>query len=140
MGNLDSHSVLSPTKQRYKDLEARTMLYKMHAPLVLVVLIGLFACTAYGGAARAGCTGKLTFEPQLRRGSVSRLNKYWTWIRANMNGNRIRTTSITVQGTCCWEIHSRDGEKQELFPGRGQKITPSIAYILKFKTKECTSE
>ena len=49
---------------------------------------------------------------------------------------RHRTTSITVQGTCCWEIYGRNGEKQELFPG--QRITPSVAYIRKLKTKKCT--
>ena len=62
--NLGSKSVLSSTKQRYKDLEARNMIYKKHAPLFLIVLIGLFASTAYGS--NRGCTGKLEVELQYR--------------------------------------------------------------------------
>ena len=52
------------------------MLYKMHAPLGLVVLIGLFASTAYGGPPGSlgskveGCTGRLIFTPQFRRGNI----------------------------------------------------------------------
>ena len=53
------------------------MLYKMHAPLVLVVLIGLFASTAKGGILRdyssgsiPGCTGKLITEPQFQKGDI----------------------------------------------------------------------
>ena len=51
------------------------MLYKMHAPLVLVVLIGLFASTVYGGVTLtsgiiSGCTGKLIIEPQFKRGNI----------------------------------------------------------------------
>ena len=50
------------------------MLYKMHAPLVLVVLVGLFASTAYGGMSwqpeSGGCTGKLIIVPPFRRGDI----------------------------------------------------------------------
>ena len=53
------------------------MLYKMHAPLVLVVLIGLFASTAKGGittdissVSTSGCTGKLIVEPPFKRGDM----------------------------------------------------------------------
>ena len=54
------------------------MLYKMHAPLVLVVIIGLFASTAYGGStpfgspdsSPRGCTGKLIIVPPFRRGDI----------------------------------------------------------------------
>ena len=51
------------------------MLYKMHAPLVLVVLIGLFASTVYGSVTlksgiTSGCTGKLIITPPFKRGDT----------------------------------------------------------------------
>jgi len=123
------------------------MLYKMHAPLVLVVLIGLFASTAYGcitceSESPRGCTGKLIIAPPFRRGNIEKTDEdgysmFWE-IRANMNRDGIRTTSITVQGTCCWEISSRHGETQELFPD--QSIKPQISYIRTLKTKKCGPE
>ena len=57
-------------------------------------------------------------------------------IWANKKKDRYRTTEITIEGTCCWEIYNRMGESQkDLRPG--QNIRPRIAYIRKLKTKKC---
>ena len=56
-------------------------------------------------------------------------------IWGNRKRDKIRTTSITVQGTCCWEISHRLGDKQELCPD--QNYTPTISYIRKLRTKKC---
>ena len=56
-------------------------------------------------------------------------------IWANKKKDKVRTTKITILGTCCWVIEHRHGETQELRPG--QSVTPSIAYIRKLKTKKC---
>jgi len=118
------------------------MLYKMDAPLVLVVLIGLFASTAYGGDGAYRCSGNIIFEPKFSRGHI--IKKTATaagrsvTIGANMNEDKFRTTSIKVHGTCCWEIEDRWGDYEELYPG--ESIVPSIAFIAKVKSKECTSE
>jgi len=125
------------------------MLYKMHAALVLIVLIGLFASTAYGDGPgpldiRGGdCTGKLILEPPSKRGDIEgtfevgtdQVFKIWE----NLKTDKFRTRRITVQGTCCWDIYNRDGDTQKLVPG--QSITPSIAFIWYIWTDtQCTSE
>ena len=57
-------------------------------------------------------------------------------IWANKKKDKARTTKITVQGTCCWEIYNRMGESQKnIRPG--QTITPSVAFIRKLKSKKC---
>jgi len=124
------------------------MLYKMHAPLVLIVLIGLFASTAYGGARSIGehgirgCTGELIISPRFKRGDIIKTSEVgWDMkftILCNRGQDICRTNRITVQGTCCWEISNRDGYTQELVPG--QRITPTIAYISQLRTKKCPSE
>jgi len=117
------------------------MLYKMDAPLVLVVLIGLFASTAYGGDGAYRCSGNIVFEPKFRAFHIIKKTATGVYpsftIRGNMNGNKFRTTSIQVQGTCCWVIEDFSGDYEELYPG--QTIEPFIEYIVKVKSKECTS-
>ena len=57
-------------------------------------------------------------------------------IWANKKKDKIRTTKITIEGDCCWEIYHRSGDSQkDLKPG--QDLTPSVAYIRKLKTKMC---
>ena len=50
------------------------MLYKMHAPLGLVVLIGLFASNVYGGVTSgitSDCTGQIITTPSFPKGDIS---------------------------------------------------------------------
>merc|ERR1712008_160396 len=116
----------------------------------------LLASTAHGGPCgpggpgpclpdpehqgRRGCTGKLIMTPPFKKGDIEKTTEdgfiFTAWIWANKKRDGYRTTEITVQGTCCWEIYNRLGEsRKDLKPG--QTITPNIAYIRKLKTKKC---
>jgi len=88
-----------------------------------------------------GCTGELIITPQFKKGEIKKTTddgfvkviKIW----ANRNANKYKTRTITVHGTCCWEIYHRSGDSQtNLRPGQ-TNITPSVAYIRKLKTKKC---
>jgi len=87
-----------------------------------------------------GCTGKLLITPPFKKRNIektkedgfSEVFKIW----ANRKKDKLRTRKITVQGTCCWEIYDRSGESQKDIK-QGQTLTPSVAYIRKFKTKKC---
>ena len=59
-------------------------------------------------------------------------------IWGNRKKDKLRTSKITIIGTCCWTIEHRLGDKQELCPG--QSKTPSVAYIRKLKTLKCTED
>ena len=60
-------------------------------------------------------------------------------IWANKDKDKLRSTKITVHGTCCWEIFHRLGASQkDIKPGQTD-ITPSVAYIRTLKTKKCSS-
>jgi len=120
----------------------------MHG-LVLIFLGSILASTVHAGTSLAapksngarGCTGKLVVTPPFKKGDIEKTDEvgfvevFKIW--ANKKKNKIRTTKITVHGTCCWEIYHRLGDSQkDLSPG--QTITPRIAYIRKLKSKKCS--
>jgi len=114
--------------------------------LVLIVLASILAgipdLTATPDSnGVSGCTGKLILEPPLKKGDIEKTTEdgfvFTEWIWANKNKDKYRTEKITVHGTCCWEIYHRLGASQkDLKPGQ-TNITPSVAYIRKFKSKKC---
>jgi len=87
-----------------------------------------------------GCTGKLLITPPFKKGDIKKTTEegfievFEIWL--NKKRDRYKTSKITVQGTCCWEIYHRSGASQkDLKPG--QTLTPSQAYISMLKTKKC---
>jgi len=90
-----------------------------------------------------GCTGKVVITPPFKRGDIEKIEKdgfkevFQIW--ANKDKDKLRSTKITVHGTCCWEIFHRLGASQkDIKPGQTD-ITPSVAYIRTLKTKKCSS-
>jgi len=88
-----------------------------------------------------GCTGKLVITPPFKKGDIEKTQEvgfievFKIW--ANKEGDKLRSTEITVEGTCCWDIYHRLGDSQrDLKPGQ-HKITPSVAFIRTLKTKKC---
>lgn len=89
-----------------------------------------------------GCKGKLIAYPPFPRGNIEKvdLTGYTTtWhIKVNQKKNKKRnkrTFKVEIEGTCCWRIHSSDGDFQELGPG--DEKTPKIAFISKIQSLKC---
>ena len=86
-----------------------------------------------------GCSGKLITTPPFKRDVIEKIDadgfrQHWR-IKANKREDRLRTRSIKVEGTCCWEITDKHGGTEEF--GLGDEKEPKIWYIKTIKTKKC---
>merc|ERR1712008_126746 len=95
------------------------VLYKMHV-LVFIVLGSVLATTAHAAVGLEGnnnpggvdgCTGKAIFEPNFKRGDIEKSSEEGFGkvfqIQANKKKDKVRTSYIAIEGTCCWVIEDR---------------------------------
>jgi len=94
---------------------------------------------ARGNEITHGCSGKLIATPQFERGDIEKVDtdgydQQWR-ILANFKKDNVRTTYITIEGTCCWEITDRHGNSETI--KSGWEGVPGISHLKIIKTKKC---
>jgi len=86
-----------------------------------------------------GCDGKMIVVPKFKRANLEKVDtdgydQRWI-IKANKDKDRVRTTYITIEGTCCWEITDRHGNSETI--KSGWEGVPSISHLKIIDTKKC---
>jgi len=88
----------------------------------------------------AGCEGKLTVRPKLKRPDIEvdhsvKIGQRFK-IVVNQRNNKKKTDYIETTGNCCWEISNRQLSKDKF--GRAEARAPkNIKYITAIKTIDC---
>merc|ERR1712107_281815 len=109
------------------------------------VLIGVFSSDdiqvggIYEFDKNDGCDGKMIVVPKFKRANLEKVDsdgytQRWK-IGANNSKDKVRTTYITIEGTCCWEIEDRHGNSETI--KSGWEGVPSISHLKFIKTQKC---